>query len=1180
MQESERLIDSLDKEFRKKNITWRIKTSLLRQPQRIQFIGNVLLWAGLAGSLLARTFSLTTDISAKASLAFTLCSLIGILAATVAEVFMGSPWSVVASPIFFIAMLLLVVSQILFLIQESSYVVVSLVSAGFIILAMIFFFIGCKDTFRLPALGPHNYLLLGGIFFTMGSFFFISARVGLLVFASNWQISIEILSSVFFFLGGQLFWSSSSLVFMSSTNMVLHRYPSTAIFMNSKTYCGLYFVGAVVSFFGSMFFLIFSCFLVLLVSLTWGIFAGTVLRTISSVILTIAFWGSKDLLLKVSGLVQILAFGVVSACFSIFSVSTSCAALAIASGGLDIISGGIMGLRSLQLFAKGIHAVSVGNYMSFSCIFGLASGTSILVFGCILLMQGILDVRFVISWSFFRVFADTFQVMHASCSYDVAEALSFDSKHAMSWEADPTLPSDLIRERDWGAPSETVEVIIIGGGPAGLTAANEFGIRNVRTILFDFKDDVVPDSRFFLLNPATMEGLQRLNLDRAVVDAGQQENVGWGSCITTSMTHEDGRVFGNIPGFSRLKHYELGNESSRLSASRSTTCIWASQPAHRIVQSAQERVLLDKARSYSCVSVRFLHRLTDIYYDQSANEVIVQVENVKTGEITCFKSRFLLGCDGGASTVSRLCGTHFDGFVHLSASRSVYICAPDLFAKVAGKLCESHQYHIVRPNVGVAYFALRDAKKGLWTFHLHVLFDGQSPAAVSPDEMRDLVQEFAGPDVEFKVITDGRWRWNFSVARTFSKGPIFLAGDACHTWPPFLGNGGNTAYQDVTNLCWKIDGFLKGWAGQTLLDSYDLERRDQVLRGAMAVIANTPSPTRLKIAGKLLTNPLTRFIILAKWTHSTSGEHLGNTFCQNGLSYGCRYDFSPVVLGSNDSSAPPEDPFPIYIPKVVPGGRALHCEFRDVHSIHDHISMTSYTLFLTSGDGAEACKLLVQTFGAKQIPLSFVDVTAQLQAPRSGSRNEYAAKLWTRELAVICRPDLYVSWTLRKEENVHLTAAQADIIVSRLSGKTDTISASSRSMCRWLTWRMYEGMKPMRNVFTKGVLVKNTEKEKDAVSSKADVVKGNSVQQEAGTCESCNNPLDETSCFFNEHVVHAACLVDFRKNIGVTEKVCTFCSRMLAGEPCVSLNKSRVHERCLSEFKAFTAQYGDQEYNF
>ena len=82
------------------------------------------------------------------------------------------------------------------------------------------------------------------------------------------------------------------------------------------------------------------------------------------------------------------------------------------------------------------------------------------------------------------------------------------------------------------------------------------------------------------------------------------------------------------------------------------------------------------------------------------------------------------------------------------------------------------------------------------------------------------------PDLEFEVITTGRWELKASIADTFQNGRVFLAGDAAHTLPPTRGGyGANTGIHDVHNLAWKLAAVVRGTVGAWLLDTYTQERQ-------------------------------------------------------------------------------------------------------------------------------------------------------------------------------------------------------------------------------------------------------------------------------------------------------------------------------------------------------------------
>ena len=92
------------------------------------------------------------------------------------------------------------------------------------------------------------------------------------------------------------------------------------------------------------------------------------------------------------------------------------------------------------------------------------------------------------------------------------------------------------------------------------------------------------------------------------------------------------------------------------------------------------------------------------------------------------------------------------------------------------------------------------------------------------------VRRLAGADVELEILHVGEWTMHLLVAERYGRGRVFIAGDAAHLVIPTGGLGMNTGVGDAVDLGWKLAAVLHGWAGQALLDSYEVERRGVGLR--------------------------------------------------------------------------------------------------------------------------------------------------------------------------------------------------------------------------------------------------------------------------------------------------------------------------------------------------------------
>jgi 2,4-dichlorophenol 6-monooxygenase len=109
---------------------------------------------------------------------------------------------------------------------------------------------------------------------------------------------------------------------------------------------------------------------------------------------------------------------------------------------------------------------------------------------------------------------------------------------------------------------------------------------------------------------------------------------------------------------------------------------------------------------------------------------------------------------------------------------------------------------------------------------LHFAFQPDDPEQFDEKSVVPRLRELLRlPNLEPKIIRMNNWKVQGVLARRFQEGRVFLAGDAAHRHPPTTGLGLNTAVQDAHNLAWKLAVVLKGQASETLLDSYEAERR-------------------------------------------------------------------------------------------------------------------------------------------------------------------------------------------------------------------------------------------------------------------------------------------------------------------------------------------------------------------
>jgi len=403
-----------------------------------------------------------------------------------------------------------------------------------------------------------------------------------------------------------------------------------------------------------------------------------------------------------------------------------------------------------------------------------------------------------------------------------------------------------------------------------------------------------------------------------------------------------------------------------------------------VPQYTLEEVLRAEAASLPGVEVAFDTELRGIEDDKDG--VTADVVNVKSGAVRRVRSQYLVGADGGRSFVRQYLGIGMAGESAVAKNYSIIFRAPDLAAR--------HQhgpaimYWMVNADVPGLLGPMD--QHGLWFFMATKLANEVDPASVDPVE---LVRRGTGlAELSVEVIHADPWVAHSLIADAYSRGRIFLAGDACHLHPPFGGFGMNMGIGDAVDLGWKLAARLQGWGGLKLLDSYEPERRpvhERTIRESVvnyATVGNQLVRPALEAAGpegEAARREVGEIIQATK----------GREFYTLGLVLGARYDNSPVLVP--DGAEPPPEHFSEYVPSAVPGGLAPHAWLPDGSSLYDHFG-PGLTLLATDGrDGTEA---MARAAARRGIPF-------KVAAPgEPGLRGRYGARF------ALIRPDQYVAW--------------------------------------------------------------------------------------------------------------------------------------------------------------------------
>jgi len=381
--------------------------------------------------------------------------------------------------------------------------------------------------------------------------------------------------------------------------------------------------------------------------------------------------------------------------------------------------------------------------------------------------------------------------------------------------------------------------------------------------------------------------------------------------------------------------------------------------------------------------------------------VTCRIEHVPTGRVETVRAEYLAGCDGGRSTVRRGLGISYEGTSNLASFVSVYFHAPEMI--------DHHRF-----GHGNIFFPLHRDHRGFlltwdddktYTYHL-ILDDGQDWTDIDPVAA---VTSVVGSEFDVKVHSVQPWEAHALVATRYRDGRCFLVGDAAHLFSPTGGFGMNTGVSDAIDLAWKLQAALEGWAGDGLLDTYDIERRPVGHRNTQEAADCFDHLFRVMQNGDEIDSegPESEQLRAELAADIREQEKL---IASSGTLLGYRYEGSPIVVP--DGTTEPPDNARQYLPVARPGHRAPHVWLDDGAALYDRLG-PDFTLLITGPISPDVTDV-ADAAAAAGVPLQVLHVT-----------DPVAAEVYDATLVLI-RPDLMVAW--RSDEPPADAAALIDTI--------------------------------------------------------------------------------------------------------------------------------------------------------
>ena len=532
------------------------------------------------------------------------------------------------------------------------------------------------------------------------------------------------------------------------------------------------------------------------------------------------------------------------------------------------------------------------------------------------------------------------------------------------------------------------EVLIIGGGPVGMSLAADLNYRGVKCILVDKKMGTTKIPKATLVNVRSMEHFRRLGIADLLKekttfprDVPVYTVMGTGILKHKQITSFCYGSWGEaLDGkLATFPHYNLG-----CSAEFSIMC----------PQLILEPILKEHLDTVPNVTSYWGWSLVGLQQNMVGDGMVTaSIENQANRKVT-INARFVVGCDGGSSYTRKLIGVHTYGQFMLHKAVSVYFESQELRTIIDGKF----GVYVVNNHRISGILVTVDLNKGRFMIYSLLPHDDEKWAQSLMDNPEQFVNDFVGKEIEHTVILKSSWETHAVLATKYHEGNVFLCGDAAHQWVPVGGIGMNTGIADAMDLSWKIDAILKGWGGFHLLDSYLLERRPLADKTRSFVLDTG------EIVGTALSRRVGPLLACIPGVSTLFGRYLVKAVRENfksgtNIVLGFQYSNSNIILHQKGSSRHRDaiNVLTPFLPRAVPGRRAPHVVLDNLPTIHDLFGR-DYTLLIIDGSTTDCCDLQEEA-ARRKVPLEVHKVKGRAEVVVIYSNHYY-----------LVRPDGIIAW--------------------------------------------------------------------------------------------------------------------------------------------------------------------------
>ncbi len=577
----------------------------------------------------------------------------------------------------------------------------------------------------------------------------------------------------------------------------------------------------------------------------------------------------------------------------------------------------------------------------------------------------------------------------------------------------------------------STDVLIVGAGPAGLTASALLARAGVQSLTVSKYGGTADSPRAHITNQRTVEVFRDLGIEERVMTRALPQHLMGKQVVSTSFAgREICRMMTWGAGIKERAEYELASPCEMCNAA----------------QHFLEPMILDAARDFGA-DIRFNHEVLGVSQDDEGATAQVRIRT--SGEEFQVRAQYIIGCDGAQTVVgSPDNGFAFDGPPPFGTAVTVWI--------------EADLTKYTKHRSGALFMVAAPGSEDVlsiwtcvepWTEWSTIFFRaGLEAPDLSEEAVMARVREAIGdPKVDFRIKKVSPWQINRVVAKGYRQNRFFIAGDAAHRHLPAGGLGSCTSIQDAYNLAWKLAMVLSGKAENSLLDSYSDERQP-VGKQIVERAALSAMEMRLLFDALQFRPGLTpeQGNALIDRLHGPEGEEqrmkvlkaldlMNYQFNAHGVELGYHYPKGAMVDDGTPFPKPERDPQLHVQPTTHPGARVPHAWLQRGTEEISTLDLCDYGRFtlLVGADNAAWADAALESTHATGVPVRPVIVDL-------GQTNNDVLGDWIRlrEVSasgcILVRPDRVVAW--RSHGAVDDPAAELTSVMQQLTGRAECLA--------------------------------------------------------------------------------------------------------------------------------------------